>query len=154
MEMGNGNAVRRNFGNDNNESIQFAQFSTKRMEIEAGLSRSRQLKSSLLVEQNPLPIKTTLAAAAMLICGVAFLIAGLSVVLVRTTASKDGGVPMLVLGGICKASQSHSFVLHELNLCHLLLVLLPGSYASFIIYGAWMGKIFTFVAVYDCPVLV
>jgi len=63
------------------------------------------------------PPKTTLAAMIMLFAGIALLISGL-VVYFQNYEGNDRGLPIFILGGI---------------------MFIPGSYASYIIYGAWRG---------------
>ena len=61
------------------------------------------------------PPKTTLCASLLFILGLIFLILGFSYFF---SSSQDKGLPLLILGSI---------------------MFIPGSYASYIIYGTWRG---------------
>lgn len=86
------------------------------------------------------PPKTTIAAVLLLVGGIIFVSLGLSVLYSNLlTSGKDRGLALLILGSISKLIvfpclsvnlQSHSFPTEYL-------VLLPGSYASFILYASW-----------------
>ena len=64
------------------------------------------------------PPRTTLAALLMLILGTAFLISGAVIFWTGSRGDNDRGFTLMILGGV---------------------MFLPGSYASFILFGAWLG---------------
>lgn len=68
-----------------------------------------------IVKRYP-PPKTTFAAILMLIGGIVFLISGLVVFFGNN--KNDRGIPILAIGGI---------------------LFIPGSYASYVLYGSWRG---------------
>jgi len=78
-----------------------------------------------------LPIKTTVAAFFMLICGTLFLIFGTYVYVADVRTDSDRGLAMLALG---------------------LLMFTPGSYATYVLYGAfrgWNGYDYSLIFSYD-----
>jgi hypothetical protein len=81
--------------------------------------------------RGPLPPKTTVAAAFMFIAGSVFLVAGLYIYFMNLRAGSDRGLAMVLLG---------------------LLMFTPGSYASFVLYGAyhgWAGYDYNQIPSYD-----
>ncbi|KAM3568392.1 hypothetical protein VYU27_009484 [Nannochloropsis oceanica] len=80
-----------------------------------GVRRSRQRRRP---GRGPPPPKTTLAAVLMLVVGTILLCIGLSVRWHTDPKEKERGLAMIILGS---------------------LLFIPGSYASFQLYGAWAG---------------
>lgn len=81
------------------------------------------------------PPKTTIAAVLLLVGGIVFVSLGLSILYTNLLSSgrKDRGLALIILGSL---SKYHSPLLFFANYL-ISLVLLPGSYASFIIYASW-----------------
>jgi hypothetical protein len=124
-----------------------------RMEINASVqdysipqSSRRLLDKRIRISSavRPPPPKTTVAALFMLVAGSIFLCSGLYIYFADLRAKSDRGLAMVVLGLLSKHTLRYPLKPPDIYLspiCPILFhtVFTPGSYASFILWGAYRG---------------